>query len=773
MFILFDLSDETIKQYNEDEIADKLYYIKASIPTVQQLKKSKTVQSYLEYYKINKRANSKADSKANPKEINYDAVIDFLKDSISKLNYKIPLYDEYSKNLHIISRDDVYNRVFYRHYRFPDKNFLKEQEKRLGDAEGKIKSLDKYTDPNDYNMIYIKAKAKKELQRINNMIMFLNYYNLDVLFNTYVSAIYFYSNKVGKNLTFCVRPSFVSTLKHITPYYTRSELINLALNMGIIKPDNKYYDDTKLRSLCDKVVGNDVGYDIIENHQKWITENDCIGLVQYYSLQGSYFINQYMRNMTSYKYKNKYLEGNINPFWDLVIGSPPFDKSYIVYRFIHSDSHLQHLKIGDVYTTPSFLSTTRDPFYRSDVYKFGFILEKIKIKPNVKGVALCIEPVSHFPKEQELIFPPLTKLRLVSRDENTSYYHTDDNNESKVRTKYEFEYIGHDDIEFVDRPVYGKDDRLIDFLSLKQSDAITITERINHFVDSYTKPFYQFRSKIGNTTYTISAEWYNSSDVYKNYYATRTNNGFSLYSINDNYITFMIELGHNNDRPYMFVNYYFKHSATNKKTEYSDDEFLTFISSVAYYFKVGTIMLYADYVSCDLGIDRGKLELGGNYCSDFYNYLKNGIRKYDGIIEVSPKYSFYQLDRLKKTNPKEILSSYDRGEVFQIYKRGYRDLFDEEKHNLADFYVWLVEYRCLYVEELVEKMDKLYKVNNPFKNDYYIFESSAYLYNRGLINHMPTYLSIKDIDGTMFSDRPQNTYRIDTTDNYRFSSGED
>ena len=482
-----------------------------------------------------------------------------------------------------------------------------------------------------------------------------------------------------------------------------------------------------------------------------------------------------MRNMVPYIYKNVQLEKNIKPMWDLVLGAPPFDKEYIVYRFIHDDLHLKQLKIGDIYTTPSFLSTTRDPFYRSDVYKFGFILEKIKIKPGVRGVALCIESISHFPEEQELIFPPLTKLRLISRNENTPYYHTDSHHSSRIRTKYEFEYVGHDDVIFVDRPIYNGNIRFIDFLSLKQSEAITITERIKYFVNTYTKPFYQFNSKIGDEIMNITAEWYNSSDVYKCYYASRTDNGFSMYSINDNYITFMIEVGHHNDLPYMYVNYYFKHSATNKKAKYTDDEFLTFIASVAYYFRVGTILLYTDYISCDVGKINSKkdnaltngIDLGGNYCLDFYNYLKKGIKKYDGIIEVSPKYSFYQLDRLKNTDPKKIISSYDRGEVYQIYKRGYMDLVDKSKHNLSDFYLWLVEYKCLYSKELIDKMDELYKVNNPFENDYYIFEASSYLYNRGIIDHMTSYLSVKDIGDLAFTDRPQNTYRINVSDNYR------
>jgi hypothetical protein len=153
------------------------------------------------------------------------------------------------------------------------------------------------------------------------------------------------------------------------------------------------------------------------NHQNYIVENDMVGLVQYYTIQGSYFMNQYMRNMTRYEYKNEYLEENIKKMWKLVLNAPKFDNEYILYRFVETDEYISNLKIGDIYMDNGFMSTTRDPFYRNDLYKFGFILIKIKIPKGIKGVGLCLEMLSHFPEEEEIILPPLTELKLISTTE--------------------------------------------------------------------------------------------------------------------------------------------------------------------------------------------------------------------------------------------------------------------------------------------------------------------------------------------------------------------
>ena len=51
-----------------------------------------------------------------------------------------------------------------------------------------------------------------------------------------------------------------------------------------------------------------INYKIISSHQKYVIDEDMLGLIQYYTVQGSYFINQYLRNNFKYIYHNTFLD---------------------------------------------------------------------------------------------------------------------------------------------------------------------------------------------------------------------------------------------------------------------------------------------------------------------------------------------------------------------------------------------------------------------------------------------------------------------------------
>ena len=710
-YILYYIKDKKLKITEGSSVMDDLYYHRATIPEKKHIKDaSKKIKAYF------KAGGS----------------IQKIKDSISRINNKIPLYHEYSENLYIIDKTMVYDRVVYKHYRFPTTYMVDMFKKKLKKrAKNKIE--------------------ERKLNKLKMMIKFLNSFNLDILYDTYVKVFYHYANEVGKNLTICLRPSFTPQLSHIDPYYTRSELINMALNMGIIKESKIYYDQKRVMGLCEKIQKNDIRAKTILHHQKHIIESDMLELVQYYSLQGSYFINNYLRGLAPYKYKNTYLEKKIKNIWKLIRSAPAFDRSYTLYRFIGTDDHLTSLSIGNKYTSPSFISTTRDPFYRSDEYKFGFILIKIHIPKNIKGVALCIETTSHFPKEQEIILPPGTVLRLDKKDQNASYYHTDNIFASKIKTRYEFTYVGNKPISFVDRPIYDKIS-FIDFLNMPKDDTYSMEERIKSFVYKYTVPFYNFDTKIGEKTYNITCELYNSSAVYKDFYAAKTDKGFSMYVTTK----FMIEIGEDNDGTYMYVNYYYKHSQI--RDPISDKDLVFFLSTVGYYFGIEKVLIYTNYTPCN-----NKTTYGGNYCSDIYAYLKTGKKRYNEFdpMIIKPVFSYYQLDRLKSIHPKKILSRHDMDELYQIYSAIYKD--SKNKQTIADFYIWLVEQYCALSHHLLEKMRRVYKhTDNPMneQNRCYVLDTGAYLYNNKHIPHMPTYDKKSKEHGILDARIPQNRYRV-------------
>ncbi len=743
---------------------------------------------YFEAYKVPSEKEVKAKLKTASKEVrqffakSISDAIQQIKINLSNIDTKIPLYDEYSRNIYLIDKNNVYSRVAREHYRFPDKAVLKMLKTRQQKLDAKIKDIPQYTELEKHLGEFEKSskehykKAQKDIlllreaRKLKLMLEFMENFDHPTLVNTYVRIFYYYSNEVGKNITACKRPSFKPHFKHITPYYTRSELINLALNMEIIKPSSKMYTSDEVEELCLKIRDNDIKADTILSHQKFITESDKIGIVQYYTLQGSYFMNQYMRNLAPYEYQNDYLEDQIRSMWQLTLNAPAFDKSYIVYRFIKTDEHINNLGIGDVYQTPSFLSTTRDPFYRSDQYKFGFILLKIKIPAKKIGSALCIETISHFPQEEEIILPPLSNLKLTKKDQNCSYFHTDDIYESNIRTRYEFTLIGHDAIQFPARSLWTNKYELINFLELKRINTITMNERIQYFTREYALPFYQFQTKIGERTFTIKAEWYDSTSAYKDFYAARTDNGFLMYSIVEDYTEFTIELGEDEAGPYMYVNYYFKHSTSKDRSLMSDKEFIKFISTVAHYFEVDRVLCYTSYTACDLR--DTKTYFGGNFCLDYYNYLKSGIKRYSDIDSaiLKPYFSYYQLDRMKTTSPNKVLRKGDRDEIYQIYMKTYHGFMDKTKDNIADFYVWLVDHHCSLVKSLTHKIGRMYDDNNPFQYDFYVLDPITYLYNLGIIDSYPDFSSHGEkinIDITM----PKNEYRMQSSDNPRAPRG--
>lgn len=191
---------------------------------------------------------------------------------------------------------------------------------------------------------------------------------------------------------------------------------------------------TKVILNCTKVAYDDISSKILIEHQKHIIGNNCAGLIQYYTIQGSYFMNQYMRGQTKYIYKNDTLENNIRMVWNLILDAPEFDNDYVFYRFIHNDSHLAHLKAGDIYVENGFTSTTRDPFYRDDTYNFGFVLIKIHIPKNTRSVALSLELLSHFPQEEEIIFPPLANFKLTNKNEKCYFFHLSAEYAAQIKT---------------------------------------------------------------------------------------------------------------------------------------------------------------------------------------------------------------------------------------------------------------------------------------------------------------------------------------------------
>jgi hypothetical protein len=412
---------------------------------------------------------------------------------------------------------------------------------------------------------------------------------------------------------------------------------------------------------------------------------------------------------------------------------------------------------------------------------------------------LCIETLSHFPHEEEIILPPKTMLRLDRRDDKRAYYHTDVNFSTQVKHRYEFTLVGKGEIKFEDKPRPDYETPPLRFDHLSKYSTMTLEEKVRHFMKSNVDTMDQFKVQIGSKVFTIMTSIYDSTGAYKQFYAVPTTNGFSMYTIYNNHVLFFIEIVEEKGLRRIYTNYYVQYSTIDRTKVVSDEDFITFLAYVANFFEVDHTVIFADYMTCDIFSTQLKLNVeeetklvqrsfaqrsfsqrsfsdkgkpvkgekeidiaivegkiyGGSYCIEYYNYLKYGKKRYsDAKIlnsELYPKFAYYQLDKLRKTTAYAILSKEDSDELYQIYNKVYTAMTDKSKHTIGDFFVWIVENKCYLVDTYVKKLEKLFKKENTLSKPYYMLDSPTFLYNRQLISEYPGHVlerSISiDVDG--------------------------
>jgi hypothetical protein len=471
-----------IKNIKEDNVLDELYLNLAVLPSEEELKK---------YVK-------------NPKEY-----LKEIKIKIAKITKYIPLFDIQTKNLYIINPENIYFRIMEHNYRLPDESIVKHIQDTIHE--------------------YTKKKKNKFinnfLEILNKNNKFLNCFDLPTLKETFYK-IYYDNNPQTKDITNCIRPSYLSFFKNINPnikpYFTKTELKMLALNMKLdITTNNNDYEV----HICSIVKNNDIDSDTLMLHLIYIKENyGAKNFIQLYTLLGSFYLNNYLRNKST---KDIILENELNNMWSIIRKAPKFDKEYYVYRFIDNDDFLLNLNVGDVYDESSFISTTRNPFYDPKNNVFGYVLIKIKIPADIEGIGLCIESYSLFPHEQEILLTP-GKLKLIGIDNDFEYFHTNSLASKKINKKYEFEYIKPNNklISFESYLIPDKSIPYIDFLKLKL-EGLNYKQKGIYFMEEYTckinNKFY-FYSNIGKTKYLFQFYKLDTSIVYNKYFFLQKDN---------------------------------------------------------------------------------------------------------------------------------------------------------------------------------------------------------------------------------------------------------
>ena len=598
------------------------------------------------------------------------------KKELSKFQEIIPLYDIYSHLIYPIHFHEIEDYILNKHYRFlskPQKQTFKNYLERLKNKKLSIEEKE------------FKEKIEYNLKIIDN-------YDLDILEDTSIKAFYYGSSNLGQSISICRRKSFHPSLEHLTPYYSLNELIKMGQNMNMIKNEispTDLQDEDLHYKICDNISKNDIYAKEILEHKEYLKNNENI--IRFFSIYGSYYINQNLR----YYQSNNSFRGCPYPEFlkytkdlnDLFINSPGLTEEYYLYRFIQDDSFLNNIKVGDIFVEAGVMSTTRNPFYSPDeLDKFGMILFKITV-PKGFDKLLLIESISVFPQEQEIIFPPFTKLKLISKDKNFNYYHTNKKIQETIKKRYHFEIVGQARIpdlpeyNIKEIPTVSKSSRLF---------AKNFNERKKEFISSLTKSGF-FSIKLEKREIRFIAMTFDSSGAYRHVYYNNDEEGLLLYCFEDNAMKYGVEIS--KELVFNYQERFFPDT-----NDLSENEMYELLGIIGYLFGYQNAKVYLNYT-----------ESNGLIYPKIFDSLK-------GFKTINFKGGFSERQFNSKINKNINIEKHPSSKFSEKYKT-WKEYFDysKDKSSLKDFYnKWNEEYNEKVLENLYSLIDfdDFYSDNN-------------------------------------------------------------
>jgi hypothetical protein len=655
---------------------------------------------------------------------------------ISTLKYNIfPLYDIKTFAIYLVEKEFIHERIINEDFRFPDLQIIHNME---SEKKKLIKDLENAQSDEDNYLLSIKISTlKKSLEFISNFDTELLKKRFEEVFDEGNLSNY-------KEFSGCVRRSYTSILPntyYIRPYFTLNQLEKNRIIYGEIS------DKDTLEDLCYKSIIRDLPYSILIKHQKHIIINKGAGILQYYSLIGSYQINNYLRELyEGSQYKNNILEELIKKFWNIIITSPSFEDSFYIYRFINDDKFLEKIKIGDIYQDKGFLSCTRDPFYSSQYYDFGENLMKIKVPKNKKGVGLCLELFSHFGREQEVLLAPMTSLKLIKKDAKVKYEHINMGFNMKLKNKYEFEIVDISPVK-INNKILPKTKTIEKFVKL--DNLQNMSQIFEEIKEKYLDEVNQVKIKIGDKLKTFTIDKIKVSPIYaeKLFYVgsenDQPNDEIIIYYIENNEIVLFVEILKEETGEFnIFVNFNNINNYIIQRIEevFDINDLLKFLKNVGDIFQVEHIVMSCDFISCEYFKDEKKLKYliedykdirSGNFNLEIYSYFKNKdtmerFSKYKNII--IPQFDFKILNKYFKLPMENIINLTDVYELKQILLSV--EKVKNKKISVRDFYIYLKENKCYLIGELSyiislyeDKINSKDKDKNIFYNPFYIIHT--------------------------------------------------
>ena len=626
---------------------------------------------------------------------------------LSKYQELIPMYDIYSNQIFPIKKKNIHYRLIECHYRFINNEIYQW-----------IKNL------------YIKSKSNKRLHEIlKKNLKIIKNYDIKTLIETSYKTLYEYSPLLGLSVSICKRNSFHRFIDHLKPYYTKIELIKLGQNMNLLKEDidpefllkeEIHYD------ICKKVSKNDVSFDEIKIHSDYIINTDIISWITFYSFFGSFLFNKHLRNNIEI---DSFLNEGLNKIINAINSSPKLNNEYDMYRFVQDDSFIKNMKINDYFIDLGFISTTRDPFYSPLLNgTFGLILVKINIPANQCGLGLLIENFSLFQKEEEFLFPPNTKLQLISKNDNFKYYHTNPIFEKIIHSKYEFNLI----IEKIKIPKLKIKNNIKIFENIKEyeSSANDRFSIIKNFIENYN----QIQINLNNKIYLFNVLWFDSTEKssYANLYYNKIDDGiiFSIYENGYPYLN--IELGNEMIINYTNLFYYYK----DKKKEI-DNDILDLILEFGRIFCYKQAKIFHNYRNFNnfKNIEIPELFYYHYFYNEtIYNFIKTKTKFLDKPF-INYNIGWYNLEELlNKKLPDNIINK-----------------FELTNNIFKDALIYIIENKFILYNKFINSInDNIYFINingkkiDILKENYLIFQIYEKLNYQNRIHNFKSNIIFED-----------------------------
>lgn len=609
---------------------------------------------------------------------NYSEYINNFKTMFSSDDSYLPLYDINNNFIYFIFKSNIYN--YITNYKFR---------------------------PVNLQLIEFLKENKKENEKLLKLI---NFFDLDILEKNLLKFIFYNTKEIGSDISFLMNPAFISFL-NINPFLKKSSIVNTAQNLGLINNDklSNYNSNEKIKDLYNKIKYIFFSRKELLSHIKHITDHKMSKVINFYTMYGAFFLNNYIRNPEKNSYDDNAIN-QINKLTKLIKNAPKLNSSKIIFRFIKSvPNSLKKINIGEIYTESSFMSCTRKPHVDAINEQFGFILLKINLPKDFPGCCLSIESDSVFPEEKEVILAPGSKFRLDSVDDNVDFYSFNKLTDQNIKKKYELTFIGFDDISIPKYEILK-----IPEINFVRDEIIGdgLEEKITYFWDNYGKFNRRFNLILPNgEKKLLYCNYYNSTDTYQKFFYYKIDDGFFFYGYNENYeIDLFIEVGDE-----IIVNFPSRSLAidNNKNTK--------IISSlIAYGFKVNKINLYPDYIrASDVGNDSNYIFTSRIYVNEIlFKFIKN-----TKIID-------FHLDKFELV--KKYLDSKPNNDKINF------NLHKYSSYSKISDLTWIEMFKEIINENPLDIKYFLVSIPSRIRHLYYDFFPYQYLLNNNIINIIPT-----------------------------------